>query len=87
MWRSRKIRETRLEGLKRRSKAWLFFIVIGLAVLFFGHFLENMAHGMGGSIISLGFVWIGISFLFLIVNLYVMQIEKRNLANEDPDEE
>lgn len=80
-------REAKIEGLKRRVRAWLFFIVCGLAVLLFGSFLDDAAPGMGDSIISLGFIWIGASVLLLIVNLYVLQVEKKKLIKEESEKE
>ena len=75
-------RGSKIDGLKRRSKAWLMFIVIGLAVLFFGNYLDDMSPGMGESIISLGMIWIGISVLFLILNLFILRAEKKKLEKE-----
>ena len=79
-------REEKIAVIKRRVRAWLFFIVLGLAVLFFGHFLDDLAHGLGESIISLGLIWVGASVLLLIVNLLVLRIEKKKLAEEETEE-
>lgn len=78
-------REKKIEGIKHRVRVWLFSIVCGLAVLFFGKYLDEMAPGMGESIISLGYIWIGTSVLLLIVNLYALRIEKRKLEDEESD--
>ncbi len=79
------LREAKICGIKRRVRAWLFFIVCGLAVLLFGNYLEDLAPGMGDSIISLGFIWIGASLLLLVVNLYVLWVEKNKPDDEDED--
>ena len=68
-------REAKIDGIKRRIKAWLFFILCGLAVLWFGDYLDSLAPGMGYSIISLGIIWVGASVLLLIVNLFALRIE------------
>lgn len=81
------LKVTKIEVLKRRSKAWAMFIVCGLAVLFFGHYLDDMAPGMGESIISLGIIWIGLSTLLLIVNLYVLRLEKKKYPVEEQTED
>jgi len=77
------LREEKIELIKRRVRAWVLSFVFGLAVLFFGHFLEDKASGMGESIISLGLIWIGISVLLLIVNLYVVWSEKKKPTDDD----
>ncbi len=76
-------REAKIAGIRRIIRAWLFFIVCGLAVLFFGHYLDDMAPGMGESIISLGLIWICASVLLLLVNLIVLRIEKKKLIEEE----
>ncbi len=76
-------REAKIDGIKRRIRAWLFFIVCGLAVLLFGNYLDDMAAGMGDSIISLGFIWVGASVLLLIVNLFALWIEKKKLEDDN----
>lgn len=81
------LREEKIEGIKRRIRAWLFSIVCGLAVLLFGNFLDDAAPGMGDSIISLGFIWIGASVLFLAVNLFALRIEKKKLKDEESETE
>ncbi len=74
--------ENKIAAIKRRIRAWLFFIICGLAVLWFGDYLESMAPGMGDSIISLGLIWIGTSVLLLLVNLIALRIEKKKLEKE-----
>lgn len=76
-------REAKIDGIKRRIRAWLFFILCGLAVLWFGDYLESLAPGMGDSIISLGVIWVGASVLLLIVNLFALRIEKKKLEEEE----
>ncbi len=75
-------REAKIDGIKRRIKAWLFFILCGLAVLWFGDYLDSLAPGMGDSIISLGIIWVGASVLLLIVNLFALRIEKKKLEED-----
>jgi hypothetical protein len=69
--------QSRIDGIRRRVRAWLFFIFCGLAIIWFGDYLENQTAGMGESIISVGIIWSVASFLFLIINLVALQIEKR----------
>lgn len=75
-------REEKIAGIRRRIRAWLFFILCGVAVLWFGDYLDRKAPGMGDSMISLGVVWAGASVLFLIVNLFALRIEKKKLEED-----
>ncbi|RKX17092.1 MAG: hypothetical protein DRP51_11430 [Candidatus Zixiibacteriota bacterium] len=77
------IREAKIAGTKRRIRAWLFFVLCGLAVLWFGDYLEGLASGMGDSIISLGVIWVGASLLLFVVNLIAFWIEKKKLDKEE----
>ncbi len=76
-------RVEKIAGIKRRIRAWLFFTMCGLAVVWFGDYLDGLAPGMGGTIISLGMVWVGASVLLLLVNLIALRIEKKKLEKED----
>ena len=77
--------DNKIVAIKRRIRAWLLFIICGLAVLWFGDYLDSMAPGMGDSIISLGMIWIGASVLLLLVNLIALRIEKKKLEAEESD--
>ena len=79
--------ENKIVGIKRRVRAWLFFILCGLGVLWFGEYLDDLAPGMGDTIISLGVIWAGASVLFFIVNLYALQVEKKKLIKEESEKE
>lgn len=69
--------ESKINGLRRRVRAWAFFTICGLGVLWFGNYLEGKAAGMGESIISVGFIWSIASLGLLVVNIIVLRIEKK----------
>jgi len=68
---------SKIDGIRHRVRAWLFFTVCGLAIIWFGDYLEKLAAGMGKSVISLGIIWAIASFALLIVNLIALRIEKK----------
>ena len=79
-------REEKIAAIRRRIRAWLFFIMCGLAVIWFGDYLDSLASGMGDSIGSLGVIWVAASVLLLIVNLFALRIEKKRLDEDDKAE-
>lgn len=76
-------REAKIEGIKRRIRAWLFFLMCGLAVIWFGDYLNNKAEGMGDSIASIGVIWVIASVLFFLVNIISLKIEKKRLKEDE----
>jgi hypothetical protein len=76
-------RDEKIAGIRRRIRAWLFFIMCGLAVIWFGDYLNGLAEGMGDSIGSLGFIWVAVSVLLFIVNLIALQIEKKKQIEDE----
>ena len=77
--------ESKINGLRRRVRAWGFFTICGLGVLWFGDYLEGRATGMGESIITVGLIWSLASFGLLVVNMIVLRIEKKKLEKGGQD--